>query len=215
MPITNSSLFTLEETIMRNQLGLFIALAFTGGLLAVSCVQKDKNQSAPETKEISRQESAPDTSAVAALRPAKGSKVNGSVQFIPKDNGVQVIADVKGLKKNAKHGFHVHEFGDCTDPKFQSAGGHFNPTNAPHAGPETEQRHWGDLGNIISDGNGHARYDQLITHLPRSTASILGRAVIIHQNADDLTTQPSGDSGGRIACGVIGIDQAPSVPDGF
>jgi Cu-Zn family superoxide dismutase len=143
--------------------------------------------------------------AVAVLHPTKGNNVTGTVYFSRTPNGVQVTADVMGLDPG-KHGFHIHEFGDCTAPDGTSAGGHFNPQNQPHAGPDQAHRHVGDLGNIEADAGGNGHYDRTDTLLKfDGRDSIIGRGVIVHAGADDLVSQPSGNAGPRVACGVIGV----------
>ncbi len=142
------------------------------------------------------------TKAIAVLSSASGSKVTGTVTFTKSGDGVQVVANVTGLSPG-NHGFHVHEFGDCSAPDAASAGGHFNPTKDPHAGHDADKRHMGDLGNIEADASGKARLE--ITDKKMKLDSIIGKAVIVHEKADDLKTQPTGDAGGRVACGVIGL----------
>jgi superoxide dismutase, Cu-Zn family len=145
------------------------------------------------------------TKAIAVLHPTQGSKVEGTVTFTKSGDEMKVVADVTGLTPG-KHGFHIHEFGDCSSPDGKSAGGHFNPTKAPHAGHDVEQRHVGDLGNIEADSSGKAHLeltDKMMTLSGEN--SILGRGLIVHEKADDLKTQPTGDAGGRLACGVIGV----------
>lgn len=145
------------------------------------------------------------TKAVAVLHPTKNSKVEGTVTFTKSADGVKVVADVAGLTPG-KHGFHVHEYGDCSSPDGKSAGGHFNPGKAPHAGHDMTPRHVGDLGNIEADSSGKAHLeltDKMMTMSGEN--SIIGRGLIVHEKADDLKTQPTGDAGGRVACGVIGI----------
>src|SRR6266849_5568790 len=83
--------------------------------------------------------------AIAVLHPTKGSSVEGTVTFAKSGDEVKIVADVTGLTPG-KHGFHIHEFGDCSSPDGKAAGGHFNPTNNPHAGHDVAQRHEGDLG---------------------------------------------------------------------
>jgi Cu-Zn family superoxide dismutase len=137
------------------------------------------------------------------LQPTQGSSVSGWISFEPMADHVHVKASVKGLSPG-KHGFHVHEKGDCSSGDGKSAGGHFNPANAPHAGPDAERRHAGDLGNLEADQSGVASYDRMDLVLQLSGEdSILGRAVIVHAGEDDLTTQPTGAAGARLACGVI------------
>lgn len=143
--------------------------------------------------------------AVAVLHPTEGSDVTGTVTFSRTDNGTKVVADVLGLSPG-KHGFHVHEFGDCSAPDGTSAGGHFNPEKRPHAGPEQANRHVGDLGNITADTSGDAHFVRTDSYLKlNGRDSIIGRSVIVHAGEDDLTSQPSGNAGPRVACGVIGI----------
>ena len=145
------------------------------------------------------------TKAIAVLSPASGSNVSGTVTFTKSGDGVKVVADVTGLKPG-KHGFHVHEFGDCSAKDGASAGGHFNPTKHQHAGPDASERHMGDLGNLEADASGKARLEHTDKMLKLSgDNSIVGYAVIVHEKEDDLKTQPTGDAGGRIACGVIGV----------
>lgn len=147
------------------------------------------------------------TEAVAVMHPTAGNTAQGTVRFVQKGDKVTVIADLTGLAPNSTHGFHVHEFGDCTAPDASSAGGHYNPEGHSHAGPETAMRHAGDLGNLKSDAQGKAHLELTVDNLslcgPKNP--ILGRAVIVHAKADDLKSQPTGESGPRIACGVIGI----------
>lgn len=145
------------------------------------------------------------TRAVAVLHPASDSEVRGVVTFTKVEGGVRVVAHIEGLKPGL-HGFHVHEFGDCTAPDAGSAGGHFNPTNKPHAGPDDAERHEGDLGNVEADANGVAHYDRVDKEVELNGAhSIVGRAVIVHADPDDLKSQPTGNAGARLACGVVGI----------
>jgi|SRR5208283_1573919 len=143
--------------------------------------------------------------AIAVMNPTEGSKVRGVVSFTKDGKGVRIIANIEGLSPGP-HGFHIHEFGNCTSPDANSAGGHFNPADMPHAGPKSEKRHVGDLGNLEADKNGLARLewtDNIISL--EGPESVIGRSVIVHAQADDFKTQPTGGSGARVACGVIGI----------
>src|SRR5256886_180486 len=147
----------------------------------------------------------PPLKAIAVLHPTEGNKVSGTVTFTEVADGVQVHAELTGLTPG-KHGFHVHEFGDCSAADASSAGAHFNPTNQPHAAPDATARHVGDMGNIEADASGNAKLDY-VDHqisLANDAKSAIGRSVVVHAKPDDLKTQPSGDAGGRIACGVIG-----------
>ena len=142
--------------------------------------------------------------AVAVLEPTKGSTAGGSVNFVQKGGKVVVTARVSGLSPGA-HGFHIHEKGDCSSGDGLSAGGHFNPYGKPHAGPSTADRHAGDMPMLQADGYGEATLTvelDVIT-IGSGTADIVGKAVIVHKDPDDYKTQPTGNAGGRVACGVI------------
>lgn len=145
------------------------------------------------------------TKAIAVIHPTQGNTAHGAIHFSKEQDGVRVTAQIKGLSPGA-HGFHIHEFGDCSGDKALAAGAHFNPTKQPHAGPDTHHRHSGDLGNLIADQEGVAQYDFFDNQLAlNGPYSIIGRSVIVHEKQDDLHTQPTGDSGARIGCGVIGV----------
>jgi Cu-Zn family superoxide dismutase len=103
------------------------------------------------------------------------------------------------------HGFHIHENGDCSAPDGSSAGGHFNPTDQNHGGPDASVHHIGDLGNIRADENGNATYEATLSFLSLGDGenSILNRGLIVHALEDDLVSQPTGAAGARLACGVI------------
>ncbi|HXP90964.1 MAG TPA: superoxide dismutase family protein [Fibrobacteria bacterium] len=147
---------------------------------------------------------AAETKAIAEVQSVSGSRVAGMVMFKDTADGVRVVAIVKGLEPG-KHGFHVHEYGECTD-SGASAGGHFNPTGTSHGGPMSMHHHAGDMGNIVADSTGTAHVDQFFPGLSlQGPASILGRSVVVHAKIDDMTSQPSGNSGTRIGCGVIGL----------
>jgi len=178
---------------MNSFQALFIALVFllVGGVAAQAQTPQEKS-SAP-------------LKAVAVVHPTAGNKVTGTVTFTQVADGVQVRAEISGLPPGT-HGFHVHEFGDCTAADAASAGAHFNPTSKPHAGPDAAERHVGDMGNVQADASGKAKLDY-VDHqisLGNDQRSVLGRSVVVHAKADDLKSQPAGDSGARVACGVIG-----------
>ena len=149
--------------------------------------------------------SAAPSKAISVLHPTAGNKVTGTVTFTPVADGVKVHAEIAGLTPG-NHGFHIHEFGDCSAADASSAGAHFNPTNQPHAGPDTGARHEGDMGNVEADSSGKAKLDYVDHQISFAdeAKSAIGRSVVVHAKPDDLKTQPSGDSGARIACGVIG-----------
>jgi Cu-Zn family superoxide dismutase len=142
--------------------------------------------------------------AIALLMPTTGSSVKGEVVFTKAGHGIHVHAEISGLTPG-EHGFHIHEYGVWSD-NGMSAGGHFNPTMAPHAGIDSKKRHVGDLGNITANDSGKATLDVDDSHLSfHGEHSILGRGVVVHEKADDLKSQPAGNAGGRLAVGVVGV----------
>ncbi|MDG3007481.1 superoxide dismutase family protein [Paludisphaera mucosa] len=146
----------------------------------------------------------PITKAVAVLIPTKNSKVEGRITFTEHEGKVKVAGVITGLTPG-KHGFHVHEYGAWSEDGMAS-GGHFNPTEEKHAAFEAPMRHVGDLGNITADEGGKATIDLEDAHLKfHGPTSILGRGLVVHEKADDFTTQPSGNAGGRLAVGVVGV----------
>ncbi len=142
--------------------------------------------------------------AVAKLAPTRDSQVSGTVTFTQDGEMVLVEARIAGLSPGL-HGFHVHERGDCTAEDGSSAGPHFNPHSAAHGGADSTTRHAGDLGNIEAGANGVAVYRAEVggISLGSGADSIIGRSVIVHENADDLASQPAGNAGARLACGLI------------
>jgi len=143
--------------------------------------------------------------AVAVLHPTEGNRVSGTVVFTQVGDKVRIVGTVEGLTPG-KHGFHIHEWGDCSAPDGTSAGGHYNPDNNPHAGPDQMKRHMGDMGNLDANPMGEADYERADGYITlNGPHSIIGHAVIVHAGEDDLTSQPTGNAGPRLACGVIGI----------
>lgn len=142
--------------------------------------------------------------AVAELRPTQGSQAAGTVGFTQVGSKVQMSATVSGLTAGL-HGFHIHEKGDCSAPDAASAGGHFNPHGKPHGGHSGSERHAGDMGNLAAGADGVARAsaDMDGITLGGGAGDIIGRSVVVHADPDDLKSQPAGNSGKRIACGVI------------
>lgn len=147
----------------------------------------------------------PGPKARAELRPTAGNTTTGWVEFEQRDSRMVVTAEVRGLKPNSEHGFHVHEKGDCSAPDAMSAGGHFNPLNKPHAHHDKADRHAGDLPNLKADAQGVAKYraETALMILGSGPTSPIGRAVVVHRDPDDYSSQPAGNSGPRLACGVV------------
>lgn len=146
----------------------------------------------------------PPKAALAELAPASKSKVKGTIDFKEVEGGVEVIANVEGLKAG-DHAYHVHEKGDCSAPDAASAGGHFNPNGHKHGSPDAEEHHEGDFGNLTAGKDGKATKTFVMKGitLADGPTSIVGKGFIIHEKADDFKTQPTGNAGGRVACGVI------------
>jgi len=142
--------------------------------------------------------------AAASLAPTAGNRASGTVTFTPMGDRVRVIAKVTGLTQGM-HGFHIHEKGDCSAADAMSAGGHFNPTNKPHGNPAAGDHHGGDMPMLEADAGGNAALDVTLDTITLDTGGngIVGRAVIVHNDPDDYKTQPTGNSGARVACGVI------------
>ena len=144
-------------------------------------------------------------SALAELQPTLGHAVAGRIEFLQVGERVRVHAVVTGLAPGSEHGLHVHEVGDCSAPDAASAKGHFNPFGKPHAHYTAPERHAGDLPPLRADARGRAEFEVVlgIMSLTGGPANIVGRSVVVHANADDFRTLPAGNSGARIACGVI------------
>ena len=143
--------------------------------------------------------------ATAVLEPRSGSNVHGTVTFTQTGDVVRVSGVVTGHSKGPK-GFHIHEKGDCSSADGMSAGGHFNPSGMKHGGPYEPVRHGGDLGNLNFGADGTAKFNFVVGDISVSGTQangIIGRAVIVHAAPDDLKTDPTGNAGGRVACGVI------------
>uniref|UniRef100_A0A125SL96 Superoxide dismutase [Cu-Zn] n=1 Tax=Sterechinus neumayeri TaxID=53479 RepID=A0A125SL96_STENE len=147
---------------------------------------------------------------VKAVCVMKGEVVTGTITFTQEGGSVKVEGEVKGLAAG-EHGFHVHQFGDNTNGCI-SAGSHFNPEGKTHGAPSDEERHVGDLGNVTANAEGIATVNITDTVISLSGPhSIIGRSLVVHADVDDLgrggheQSKTTGNAGGRLACGVIGI----------
>jgi superoxide dismutase, Cu-Zn family len=195
-----------------------LALAIAGTLLLAAC-SREQPAGAPREPEPTTAAPAEKTTAAepaheaaAQVAPTQGNTVTGAVALDSSPQGVHITGSIQGLKPDAEFGFHVHEKGDCSAPDGSSAGGHFNPTQAQHGNPTGGTHHAGDMPNIKSNAEGVAQVDTTAagTTLHGEPATdIMGKAIVVHEGPDDYTTQPSGNSGKRVACGVIA---APSSP---
>lgn len=144
--------------------------------------------------------------ATANLASASGSLVSGRLTLVPMGNGVHITGEIGGLQANSNHGFHIHEKGDCSAADASSAGGHFNPAATPHGRAGHGAHHAGDGDNLVADAQGVARVDAHFAGVSLGGAGandIAGRALIVHANADDYSSQPAGNAGARVACGII------------
>jgi Cu-Zn family superoxide dismutase len=185
-------------------LALAAAFLFAGCSKENSASRPDASVSTPTpTSSSSSSLVAPDA-AVAIIEPTQGNECRGTVKFTQDDNRVDVVVELTGLVPGKTHAMHIHETGDCSAPDAMSAGAHYNPGNHPHALPPSEPRHAGDLGNIVADSDGKARLEMSVDSISvdGTMNPIKNRSVIVHAQADD-GSQPSGNAGGRIGCGVI------------
>lgn len=148
--------------------------------------------------------------AIAVLASASASRVSGSVTLVPMGKGLHLTGEVGGLPANSTHAFHIHEKGDCSAADASSAGPHFNPFNAAHGKAGSGAHHAGDMNNLSADAEGVAKIN---VHLEGVTLGggaindVAGRALIVHAAADDYASQPAGNAGARVACGIIKVTQ--------
>jgi len=166
-----------------------VLAAACGAVFASGCAMMDEKEA----------------TATATLEPRSGSNVRGTVTFAQVGDLVRVSGTVTGHTKGPK-GIHIHEKGDCSAPDAMSAAGHFNPHKGKHGGPYEPVKHAGDLGNLNFNAAGEAKFSYVVGDISVSSSrpdGIIGRAVVVHAAADDLKTDPTGNSGGRVACGVI------------
>jgi Cu-Zn family superoxide dismutase len=143
-------------------------------------------------------------SASAMLSSTSGSTATGTVKLTQLGDGsVRVTVDLTGVPPGV-HGFHIHDKGDCGD-NGNAAGGHFNPATTAHGAPSADPHHAGDFGNVTAgaDGSVHTEFTTRSVTVEAGPNSAVGHAVILHANPDDLVTQPTGNAGARIACGIV------------
>ena len=204
----------VEENDMRT-IRPAVAPLVAAGFLAAACTSTPREgtsaSASPSQPPAAAQQPAappavtatPGPAANAELNPTEGSAVRGLVLFAPAEGGLRVTANLSGLTPG-EHGFHLHEKPDCSAPDGSSAGDHWNPTHQPHGAPDAPAHHSGDLGNITADATGTARFERVVKGLTFEGAQgVIGHGVIVHGQADDLTSQPSGNAGPRLACGVV------------
>lgn len=176
-------------------------VALAAMILAMTCTTTMSQAQTPAKK-------TPPAGASADLLPTQGNQAAGMLKLVADGDGVKIVGTIKGLEPNSEHGFHVHEKGDCSAPDASSAGGHFNPGAQMHGNPgdANSPHHLGDVPSIRADAKGIAKVDVKVSAATLGTGQandIVGKALVVHEKPDDYKTQPSGNSGSRIACGVI------------
>jgi superoxide dismutase, Cu-Zn family len=199
-----------------------LAAALLGALAVAGCNRAEvpapeAQAPAPAETVPPPSEPAPAPSAVATAKVvgAGDNVATGELTFTAVPDGVHISGSIAGLDPDSEHGFHVHETGDCSAPADGSAGKHYNPAAQPHGGPDAAARHLGDLANLHADASGNAVVDAHLADASvgtRDDRDLVGHAVIIHATRDDYSTQPSGDSGTPIACGVIELPATAAAP---
>lgn len=145
-------------------------------------------------------------SATVNLAPASASLVSGKLTAMPMGDGVHFTGEIGGLAPNSTHAIHIHERGDCSAADASSAGGHFNPAAAPHGKAGAGAHHAGDMDNIVADAKGVARVNahaRGVTLGGGAANDVAGKAVIVHAAPDDYRSQPAGNAGARVACGLV------------
>jgi superoxide dismutase, Cu-Zn family len=184
-------------------------VALAASLALVACGPKreepiqDATAAATEPPAATAPEPMGQEEASTTLTSTTDTDFSGTVRFTKEGTGLRVSADFKGVDKPGPHGFHVHETGDCASHDFHTAGGHFNPAGTPHGCPPNE-RHAGDFGNVEIAADGSAHFEQSTDLLTLDGPnSVVGKALIFHGGTDDCATQPTGNSGDRVACGVV------------
>ena len=179
-----------------------LSILFIAFLIFAGCQQNNQREM-PPTNEQNADTTNMHNTAVAIISPTQGNTAHGKVTFTKVEGGIHIVADIMGLAPG-KHGFHVHEKGDCSAPDGTSAGGHFAPLGHKHGAPSDTSSHVGDMGNIEAgkDSTAHFEWTSSLMSFEGNT-SIIGKAVIVHGGEDDLKSQPSGNAGPRVGCGVI------------
>lgn len=182
-----------------------LTLAAIATLAACSTTPATTTTAPPPAPRASAPAVSTASGATIALAPASGSLVSGKLSAAPFAGGVRISGEIGGLTRNSTHAIHIHERGDCSAVDATSAGGHFNPAQQAHGRAGGGPHHGGDMDNIVADGNGVAHVDvrALGVTLGGGATDIGGRAIIVHAAPDDYATQPTGNAGARLACGVI------------
>lgn len=178
--------------------------AAAAAALAVGC-STTPPQDADRVGLITETFGAPDATATALVAGVPGTNAEGKVRFAQYGAVVVVRGSFFGLPPNGEFGFHVHEKADCRSDDGSAAGAHLNPGAAPHGRPGRGEHHAGDLPNLRADGEGYAVYvfDTKDLTVNAGPASVIGRSLVVSRHRDDYRTQPDGNSGPPLACGII------------
>lgn len=188
---------------MQDMRNLISAGAILIAVTLAGCTQPQQQQQ--QDSAVNEEPTTNHTRAVAVVHPTEGNSVTGTVHFEQTAEGVHVTAELSGLEQGP-HGFHIHQYGDCSAGDGTTAGGHYNPAGNDHGAPTQDNRHVGDLGNIAAEADGNATIDTTDPVIKlNGPNSIIGRGIVVHGGRDDLNSQPSGAAGPRVGCGVIGI----------
>jgi Cu-Zn family superoxide dismutase len=215
-------MLTMKSRSKRARRQVAAAMAFALLLFGAGCGGGGGGEEARDTPatggtppETAGRETAPGDMAAGATATAEiegrsDVVLAGRATFTPADGGVRVHVELTGAPPGA-HGLHLHQIGDCSAPDATSAGDHFNPGGHQHGGPDMAERHAGDFGNIMvgQDGTGHLELVAAGLTIDSGPNGVVGRAVVVHANPDDLTSQPAGNAGARIGCGVVSLGQTP------
>lgn len=180
-----------------------VLIAVTAVVLTACGSAPKKTAPPPPPKPVSTAQSGQ-----AILASASGSLVSGKVKIVPTADGVRMTGVVGGFAPNSVHAIHIHEKGDCSTVDASSAGGHFNPGMSAHGKVDSGTHHGGDMDNLVADAEGVAKVDvhaRAVTLGGGAGNDVAGRAVVVHAAPDDYVSQPAGNAGARVACGVISI----------
>ena len=185
---------------------LAAALAACGGSNDGDNVAAEADRAGESAVQMPASDAPVAAGAAVMLEPTEGNQTRGELRFAAVGDRIEVTGTISGLPGNSTHGFHVHETGDCSAPDGTSAGGHFNPASTDHGRVGQGEHHAGDSDNITADADGNATVQGWLegaTVGDGAETDIVGKAVIVHADEDDYATQPTGDAGDRLACGVI------------
>ena len=187
-----------------------VALVTALAAALAACASTPQEAAPPAAPAATAHNASTARQAIANLASASGSLVSGRLTLVPMGDGVHITGEIGGLQANSSHGFHIHEKGDCSAADASSAGPHFNPFNAAHGKAGSGAHHAGDMNNLTANAEGVAKVDAHIEGVTLGGGAIndvAGRALIVHAAPDDYASQPAGNAGARVACGIIKVTQ--------